>query len=263
MANLLFCLQCCPIDCDAAVELAQLISDIQKVLRPRQVPWLISYRKDTPLSRIESIKASLLKVFDRVHVAQAQRFASGWPAGSNALWRCSMENAWALKEKGEVEADGVLTFEPDCTPLMLTWIDRLEDAYGRRSQPVVGNVHDGGSDIARHINGNAMFPIRLAADHPEILNTPMGVAWDFYHRDEILGMSEDTPAITQYYRRKAFTEAEWLNIQKSGARPALLHGVKDRSARALARVHLLGTRTVQLTPQSPQRPAKRALQRPV
>lgn len=246
LSSLLFCLQCSPIDCDAAVELAQLITDIQKVIRPRkeQVPWLISYRKDTPLSRVDHVKNLLLKVFERVWVFQGQHYANGWPAGSNQLWRSTMETAARLKKTELLECDGVLTFEPDCTPLLLSWVERLEQAYAKRSQPIVGNIHDGSSEIAAHVNGNAMWPITLANDWPQVLSTPPGIAWDFYHRAFFLPLAEDTPLITQWYRRKRLTDEEWGGIRKSGILPALLHGVKDSSARALARRYLLGAPVV-------------------
>ena len=134
-----------------------------------------------------------------------------------------------------------ISFEPDCCPLQTNWIELLQKEYDERSKPVVGNVHDQEAEggIPRHINGNAMFPVWLAKDWPHLLETPITTAWDFHHREFINSQAQDTNLITSYYRRKLLTEPEWKTVSKNGVRPALLHGVKDATARGLARTHLL------------------------
>jgi hypothetical protein len=243
MSNLLFCLQLSPVDAPAAVELANLIVEIENACPATCRPsWLISYRKDTPLIRVHEIEQKLCNYYDSVWLALAKEYASGWPAGSNAQWRSTMRDVAQLAQMGEMDCSGVLTFEPDCCPLRSDWIDRLDEAYANRSKPIVGNLH------IDHINGNAMFPVSAIKDWPQILQTPPSIAWDYYHRELFLAQAEDTPFLTQLYRIKHLTRDNFETIEKAGERPALLHGIKDDSGRRLARdAFVKGTRAGRAT----------------
>lgn len=238
MSNLLFCLQLSPVDAPAAVELANLIVDIENAYPATCRPsWIVSYRRDTPLIRVHEIEQKLCNYYDSVWLAMAKEYANGWPAGSNALWRSTMRDVAGLAQAGDLDCAGVLTFEPDCCPLRTDWIDRLDEAYANRAKPVVGNLH------VDHINGNACFPVNAVKDWPHLLATPPAIAWDYYHRAFLLEQAEDTPAITQLYRVKHVTKEAFESIEKAGERPALIHGIKDNSARVLARDALVkGTR---------------------
>jgi hypothetical protein len=239
--SILFALQICPIDCMAGIELAQLIAEIPT---PEiDYEWLIPYRLDTPVDRVMRMQIALSRKFPKVSSYRAPRFAQGWPAGSNALWISTMEHAALLSERGLTKANGVLTFEPDCVPARRDWMQVLQNAYEQRTQPIVGNIHR--SEIPDHINGNAIFPIDLLRVFPEIAKTPLTAAWDFHNRELFLRMAEDTPFIMQYYQRRNLTEAEFVDLQKHGERPALLHGVKDHTARALAKFYLTGKKTLE------------------
>lgn len=236
MSNLLFCLQLSPIDASAAVQLVELITDMEAAhpatCRPN---WLVSYRRDTPLIRVHTIERKLCDYYDNVWLALAKEFASGWPAGSNALWRSTMADVTQLARTREIDCAGVLTFEPDCAPLRTDWIDTLDRAYGERTKPIVGNLHDAGNAEIQHFNGNAMFPVTASIDWPWILKTPPTDAWDYYHRKFFVENGQDTPFITQIYRQKNLTKDVFDSIEKAGQRPALLHGIKDASGYDLAR----------------------------
>jgi hypothetical protein len=250
MSILLMCLQVSPIDANSALDLARLIAALEKVRPSVSKPeWMISFRYDTPLSRISETRTYLLKEFPNVYLAKCHRFASGWPVGANALWAGTMETVANLN----TQAEAVLTFEPDCVPLRLGWIDLLQLAYSTRVAPIVGNFHGDGDFL--HVNGNAMFPIKLAKEWPQLLQTPNDAAWDYYHREFIRSHACDTNLITQYYRRKNLSTQEWPAITKNNVRPALLHGVKDASARRLAWFHLVPAKL-------PQTACKRLLQHP-
>src|SRR5260221_6916564 len=239
MANLLLCLQMSPIDALAAVDLAELIADIEDGQPCQCKPaWLVSYRKDTTVTRVHGVESQLCNYFGDVWVAQAREHGNGWPAGPNALWRSTMSDVYRLFEQGKIQAPGVLTFEADCVPMRVDWIDRLDEAYGKRVKPVLGNVH------GDHINGNAIFPVTLAKDWPEMMQSPREIAWDYFHKDFLMENGEDTPFITQLYKRKQLTKPEWVGTKKSGERPALLHGIKDGTARAFAREELVHGRRI-------------------
>jgi|SRR5215475_1029001 len=235
MANVIFCLQMCPMDCDAAVDLVKLIADVEKAHPSKCKPqWVLSHRKDTPLSRVYQCQGLLLKVFDQVMVFKAARYANGWPGGSNALWRSTMEDIARL----EISEPGILTFEPDCVPLSADWLDRLDGAYANRARPILGHIHQE-ETIDQHVNGNAIWPVDLAIRWPQVLEAPPTMAWDYWGRNFYIREAEDTALITQWYRRRKLNEEEWETIEKHGLRPVLLHGVKDSSGRILARKELM------------------------
>jgi hypothetical protein len=243
-SSILFCLQLCPIDAEHAVDLARLIAQIADENPPKNPPpWLISYRRDTPLSRVHSIKRELSRSFHihDVWISASRHHGSGWPAGPNSLWRSTMEYAGQLSQISNIGAQGVLTFEPDCVPLTLDWIDRLQDAYTERGKPILGNFcgGEGAGSPELHVNGNSIFPIQLAKMWPDRVVSPPEVAWDYWHRDFFIENANDTPLIVQYYNKTQLTEAEWDSVKKWDIRPALLHGVKDRSGREWARKKLL------------------------
>jgi hypothetical protein len=240
MSSVLFCLQLSPIDANDALDLASLIADIQRAFPAKCNPsWFISYRQDTPLSRVFGVEGALVSAFNRqVWVARAKRFATGWPAGPNALWRSAMEDIADLALDGKTGAQGVLTFEPDCIPLAHDWIDRLEAEYSNRVRDIVGNFHQLDT-VDLHINGNSMWPVDLAKRWPQVLDVPTEWAWDYFNREFFLPYAQDTPLIAQIYRRKVFKVEEWNSIRKHDLRPVLLHGIKDHSGRRIAREQLL------------------------
>jgi hypothetical protein len=240
--NVLFALQVCPIDCMAGLELAQLIAEIP--VTDIGVEWLIAYRADTPVDRVMRTQITLSKKYPKVQSYRAHRYAQGWPGGPNALWFSTMEYAAQLSARGLTKCEGVLTFEADCVPARRDWLEVLDQAYATRKAPIVGNLHK--SPIPDHINGNSIFPIDLLALHPELpKTTPLTTAWDFHNRELFLSMAEDSPYLTQYYQRRFLTKQEFIDLRKAGERPALLHGVKDTTARQLARFFLAGQKSLE------------------
>src|ERR1700751_2744173 len=115
MSSLLFCLQLSPIDANEALDLARLISDLQLVFPAKCNPsWIVSYRQDTPLSRVHGVEGLLVSAFNKhVWVVRSRYFGTGWPAGPNAQWRSLMEDVAQMAAKGQTTAKGVLTFEAD------------------------------------------------------------------------------------------------------------------------------------------------------
>jgi hypothetical protein len=239
--SILFCLQVSPVDCMAGLELAQIIAKIPAERNDWE--WLIAYRQDTPIDRVMRTQIALSKRFPKVSSYRAHRYAQGWPGGPNALWFSTMEHAARLYNQGLTECEGILTFEPDCVPARRDWLEVLEKAYTERKAPIVGNLHK--SEIEDHINGNSIFPIDLLAVYPELTKCPLTTAWDYFHRQLFVSMAEDSPFLTQYYARRNLTKEEFIALRKHDERPALLHGVKDTSARQLARFYLTGKKSLE------------------
>lgn len=231
MQRLIPALQVCPLDADAAIELAHLISDLGENRQDREF-WVIN-RIDTSATKVRQIVNLLARKFKAASYP-ARNHGEGWPAGSNALWYSTMIEAWHRAREGYTAADGILTFEPDCVPLQTNWFDLLQEEWIRTAKPVVG--HSDGW----HINGNAMFDIRLLERHGNVKWTSFeNVGWDWLNRQYFMQIGADTNLIYQRYQCGTIREPCWLAIKKNGVRPALLHGVKDGSARALARKHLV------------------------
>jgi hypothetical protein len=251
MSSLIFCIQLCPIDADHAVDLARLIAEIATENPPKDPPpWVISYRRDTPLSRVHSIKRELSKSFPNIWVSASRHHGSGWPAGPNSLWRSTMEYLAELAQVARLQVQGALTFEPDCIPLTTDWIERLQAAYTDRAKPILGNFC-GGEGVGSpelHVNGNSIWPVQLARLWPDTLLVPPEIAWDYWNRDFFVKNGDDTPLIIQYYNRSNLTEAEWDGVKKWDVRPAFLHGVKDRSGREWARKKLLKAKPIVAKP---------------
>jgi hypothetical protein len=154
------------------------------------------------------------------------------------MWTSVMIESCHRLREGWAHHQAVLTFEPDCVPLRADWISALElEWIKRRPATIVGHLHDEGYPSA-HINGNAIFSATLAQDYPGVMTTAYMGSWDFANRELFLKIGVDTDLIYQLYGLKTIAEEDFIRIRKHEGRPALLHGVKDRSAQEWARKHV-------------------------
>lgn len=232
MQRLVPALQVCPFDIEAATELGAIIADIASENRQDKEFWII-HRSDTNPQKVVNLRNILGRKFNAQSFT-ARTHGEGWPAGSNALWYSTMVEAWHRAREGYTKADGILTFEPDCVPLRPDWFEALESEWIKHEKPIVGHLHHG-----NHINGNAMFDMRLLERHSNVKWCSYeNTGWDWVNREYFVKIGCDTAMIWQRYQCQSITEAAFLAIRKDGQRPALLHGVKDGSARALARKYL-------------------------
>lgn len=232
MRPLVFCLQMCPYDALAAVELCALIADLQGGTRQDLEFWVV-YRRDTPKEYIHWANDHLSRVFRRVFFFEAPNFADGFPMGCNLLWNSTMLIAGSARVAGLNQATGILTFEPDCVPVTRNWMDALCDEWEADDSPVVGNFV--GEPPNQHVNGNAMFDVNLMRQYPELGSYGGEQAWDTCHGRLLTRIGRDTNLITQKYQARTITREELFSIRKNGMQPALFHGVKDGSARAAVR----------------------------
>jgi hypothetical protein len=147
-----------------------------------------------------------------------------------------------LQREGLMKNGAFLLFEPDCVPMRTDWLDRLSDEWDMAAQngkEATGNWHQVGGPDTLHMNGNAIFGASYYDRHPNLMVGPATQGWDYFFRDHIIGISQDSAYIAQVYGMPTISESEFAGIQKHGRRPALFHGVKDNSARLLARKTLL------------------------
>lgn len=235
------CLQACPLDVGAALELAQLICDLEPVRRPETEFWLV-YRKDTPLGPIKEFNAMTASKFGRAAARVARNHDEGWPGGSNMLAFSAFMEMSLLKREGAFQNEAFLLFEPDCVPMRTDWLDRLNDEWEwakHNGKEATGNWHQQAGPDTLHMNGNAIFSGSYYERHPNLMVGPATQGWDYFFRDHIISLSQDSAFICQVYSMPTISEAEFAGIQKHGRRPALFHGVKDNSARIWARKELL------------------------
>jgi hypothetical protein len=89
------------------------------------------------------------------------------------------------------------------------------------------------------MNGNAVWRTSFFDEHPTTIVGPQGIGWDYFFRDRFIPISMDSNLIFQLYNTYGLEYGAFVTMGKNGVRPALLHGVKDQSAREHARTFLL------------------------
>jgi hypothetical protein len=232
------CLQCCPLDLGPTFELVKLICDLEKHKREQTEFWLI-YRKDVPLWVSKEFEKLARAKFGRGAACMARNHDTGWPGGSNMLAMSAMMEMALLYRQGACRNPAYLLFEPDCVPLAFDWIDQLaseweitvaegKEAFGHWNMP-------GGLLENLHMNGNAVFRSDFFDLHPQWTVGSANQGWDFFYRDKYISVSRDSYAIHQLYSIPSISQEDLAAQLKHGKCPALLHGVKDDSARRAVR----------------------------
>lgn len=237
------CLQCCPVDCAASLELTELICDIEPERREETEFWLI-YRKDTPLIVAKTFEQLAKKKFGRSGARMARNYDDGWPGGSNMLAQSAFMEMELLRREGLAKNDAFLLFEPDCIPVTTDWLDRLSGEWTKvrdNGRSAFGHWHQQGDRDTLHMNGNAVFNINHYEKYGHLLVGAATVGWDYFYRVHFIEISQDSNLIHQLYNTYGLSEGQFDVLGKNGVRPALLHGVKDDSARKICRKRLVST----------------------
>ena len=234
------CLQCCPIDMAAALELAELICDLESERRPDTEFFLVC-RKDCPLSVHKRFEELAAKKFIRCAARMARNHDEGHPGGSNMLAASAFIEMTILCRERICHNEAFLLFEPDCIPLAADWINQLSQEWEkvRDLKEAFGHWHQQGGPDTLHMNGNAVFRTDFFDRHPNLIVGAALMGWDYFFKDQLIAISVDSNLIFQHYNRYGLTPEEFLEIRKNGVRPALFHGVKTPDGRANARKVLL------------------------
>lgn len=156
----------------------------------------------------------------------------GYPGGCNSLWRGTVLRA------AELGYDYVLTFEADCSPLVIDWVARLKaavaEAQTRYPNAVVfgaqqGRVVGGRVQCAPHINGNAVFRlspglVELVRKYSPLQRAPWDIALypEFQKRGTV-----DLREIQSDWRSRGFTPEGRANMLARGV--VFHHGCRDAS----------------------------------
>ena len=231
------CLQCCPLDLGAALELAQLICDLEPERRENTEFFLV-YRKDTPIYGPLAFETMAKPKFGRALARAARNFDDGWPGGSNMLAGSAFLEMAILKRGDICRNEAFLLFEPDCVPLSRDWIDQLSAEWERakaNGKEAFGNWHQQAGEDTLHLNGNAVFEVAYYDKHLSWMIGPATLGWDYFYRDHLIPISQDSDLMTQRYAFGTITPEQFDALEKNGQKPVFLHGVKDHSARVLVR----------------------------
>lgn len=223
--KLLLALQFFNGDRDQAYRLARLIHKMQS--GPSQTAdFLFTWRFD---AEHDPKMTALMQEKFKVHTHKSRMHHAGWPNGSNAIW-CDL--MLKLSERQGLGYKAVLTFEADCVPLTMDWIERLSAEWDKQQKYAVGHIHPchGPGDVSQlHLNGNAMYscnPMHLKeiARH----GCPTGWGHDvlFAKYVQKLGWA-DTNVIRSFWRSKDFDNERLSALLDQGT--AMLHGCKDSS----------------------------------
>jgi hypothetical protein len=241
------CLQCCPHDQDAALELTELICDLEP--KPRDEFFLV-YRKDCSLDLPKRFAALTSTKFVRCAARPARNHDVGYPGGSNMLAGSAFIEMSILCREKLCRNEAFLLFEPDCIPMSLNWIDELSQEWERvrniKGKEAFGHWHQSEHPDWVHLNGNAVFKTNFFDKHPNLIIGPATMGWDFFFKEQLIALSVDSNLIFQHWQRHGLTAEEFLAIRKNGQRPALFHGIKTADGRANARRVLL-TPTAQMS----------------
>jgi hypothetical protein len=236
------CLQCCPLDQDAALELTQLICDIEPEKRS-DTEFFLVYRKDCPVRISKEFQSFAARKFDRSAARMARNHDVGHPAGANMLAASAFIEMSILRREGLCKNEAFLIFEPDCLPMRHDWIDLLSNEWERvkaLGKEAFGHWHQVAGPETLHMNGNAVFQTDFFDKYPNRIVGPGLQGWDYFYREQFVAMSTDSNLIFQQYNTYGISFERICTIEKNGVRPAFLHGIKTPDGRAHVRQMLLG-----------------------
>jgi hypothetical protein len=233
--KLLLALQYWSGDYEQAMRLARRIAALEVGPR-RDVEFLFVVRFDAPEPSKEAIAELSAKM--PVMSYRTRRRGVGHPSGCNDMWHDLLGEQWRrfLQVKGYADLyHGVFSFEADNVPLCADWLDRVlsEWRFGLEQGKIVWGCRV--PDVegpGAHINGNMIFVPDLFGRVRGLEGCPSQHAWDVFHADKWIDKAHYSGEIVNFYR--ALEVPKKRLYEKTRARYALVHGVKDDSAWNLA-----------------------------
>lgn len=222
-------------DKEAAEELALLMADLERV-RNNQADIMVFRRHDAGEFSV-GILERLRDKFNKVYYEQSRRRdAKGYPFGPNQMWADLVTMMGQMRQWNE-NYYAFLPLESDCVPMRPGWIGELVEEFRiakSKNFAAIGHIH---SNPVEHLNGVAIYDTLLWRIVPgnKLNGADPQVAYDIYHRTQLLPIAYNTPLIMMEYQRPTITADDLFKPWKDGFEPAMFHGVKDGSARAAVR----------------------------
>lgn len=129
-------------------------------------------------------------VFDDVSIVTTPSEVTGWPKGSNAMFRCAAEEMHKRSQP-------FLWLEPDAIPLRSGWLDSIVSAYDACGLPFMGrkyrNNMKGAPESGTILSGIAVYPSDTFQRVGGLINERD--AWDVSIASAILPYAGDTDLI--------------------------------------------------------------------
>lgn len=201
-----------------AKKLIDLIVGMQTERAGNEVEFLLVYRQD---SKIDPQMLTKLRTRFNAQGFQSTSPFRGWPQGCNGMFSSTMIHIC----QHNVNCSMVYWMEADCVPMRPSWYKELLEAWRKRAPTtkVMGWMGDcNGNGTGVHITGCAMYDAKIVKIIPRIV-TSCVMAWDYEHRDAIVGVGERTSLIENAYKSTGATQAT-LDLPF-----AVIHGFKDES----------------------------------
>lgn len=231
-------------DLSAAEELAQLIADLERT-RNHDADILLFRRSDCR-EIASTIEEKLKAKFETVHKLACRRTdARGHPWACNSMFY----DLVALLGHGKPYRDDYYAFinlETDAVPTRPGWITELIQEWKgavEHGKSVIGSYR---TDPFPHINGLAVYPRDiLVRSGNKLTGGDPRTAYDIRHANQILPLAQPTALIRCEWRKPTVTEAELFDAPE-GIAPAIYHGVKDGSARAIVKARHIAVQQPQV-----------------
>jgi hypothetical protein len=232
MKKFLLALQYWEGDKSQAGETIKLIADLEEKHNP-EVDVLLSCRFDC--KHDGGVVSYVRRKFDTyTHVGR--RRGVGWPAGCNDLFWDTVTRIYELCHAKKLpQYSGILTFEPDCSPIRPGWLELLYADWSRAKVKFMGNVVPA---PAEHLNGNMVMSgdidlLRKMAT--KILGCAPSGGWDFLLAPVFkqAGWYGTNTMRSEWARSNAFTAGELEEQIRAGL--LFHHGMKNDSLQKLVR----------------------------
>jgi hypothetical protein len=138
-----------------------------------------------------SLLEMALPAFHDVRLICTEQPVTGWPQGSNALFRCAAEEMAKRNQP-------FLWMEPDAIPLRIGWLDSISKAYEQCGKPFMGRTYrstDPGVPSTM-LSGIAVYPADTMNRIGALLN---GRAFDVSIADGVVPQSAHTKLIQWFW----------------------------------------------------------------
>jgi hypothetical protein len=128
-------------------------------------------------------------------------YINNYPEGANAVFKQAIWCQYHGKIKGPF-----LWCEPDCIPVKIDWLSRIEEEYVRWNKPFMGGIVEPIRDqakrvvVPRHMTGNAVYPDKCWEKAPKLLEATF-TPWDVLAAPQILPQCAETKLIQHEYRK--------------------------------------------------------------
>jgi hypothetical protein len=237
MSKLLIVLQSSAVDQFHAMDLARLIADMEPE-KSKEADFMFSNSFNSWPNK--EVVRHVAHKFQQVHTFNSVRTDTGHPAGPNCLLFSSLDRIYAGVKRGGWKYDAILWMEPDMCPMRRGWIKEIYDEFKTKGKLVGGFLYTDKCHFYQHINGGCVMSPLIRQKHRDFYWSDNRVGWDCFHGKMLVEEGYASPLFWMEYAKPTI-DADSLFANKKYAKhhplakkkisPAIIHGVKDGSAR--------------------------------